>query len=173
MPILSSGGIHDVSSGVAICWPPNGQQTMCVPNAFNPCPHSHMKIPDVKGWIKPRWKHNKKKKCVMQNERINGLITNHSLAPLTKQKWMRALDAKELESSSKIDLRDVSWWMSIKNACRHGVLIIAKFSKEGCVSLTIGRIPSSVTHKHDWNKCGPLQPEKHTLAKWMYQKYET
>jgi hypothetical protein len=29
---------------------------------------------------------------------------------------MQILDAKEMESSSKIDLKDVSWWMSIKNA---------------------------------------------------------
>ncbi len=31
---------------------------------------------------------------------------------------MWALDAKEIESSSKIDLRDVSWWMSIRDADR-------------------------------------------------------
>jgi len=31
---------------------------------------------------------------------------------------MQALDAKEMESSFKIDLRDVSWWMSIKDACK-------------------------------------------------------
>jgi hypothetical protein len=47
-------------------------------------------------------------KCVMWNEQINGLIINHSRAPLPKQEQMQALDAKEMESSSKIDLKDVS-----------------------------------------------------------------
>jgi hypothetical protein len=42
---------------------------------------------------------------------------------------MQVLDVKEMESSPKIDLRDVSWWMSIKNAYRCGAPIIAKFSK--------------------------------------------
>jgi hypothetical protein len=37
---------------------------------------------------------------------------------------MRALDVEEMESSSKIDLRDVSWWKSIKNACRLEVPVI-------------------------------------------------
>jgi hypothetical protein len=32
----------------------------------------------------------------MQNERIDGLATNHSHAPLLKQKRMRALDAEEM-----------------------------------------------------------------------------
>jgi hypothetical protein len=40
---------------------------------------------------------------------------------------MQVLDAKEMESSSKIDLRDVSWWMSIKEACRPRVPVITKF----------------------------------------------
>jgi hypothetical protein len=43
----------------------------------------------------------------MQNERIDGLATNHSPASLPKQKRMRALHAKEMESFSKIDLKDV------------------------------------------------------------------
>jgi hypothetical protein len=62
----------------------------------------------------------------MQNEQIDGLTINHSLAPLLKQEQMQALNVEELESSSKIDLRDVSWWMSIKDACRPGVPVIAK-----------------------------------------------
>jgi len=33
---------------------------------------------------------------------------------------MRALDVEEMESFSKINLRDVSWWMSLKEACRPG-----------------------------------------------------
>jgi hypothetical protein len=40
---------------------------------------------------------------------------------------MQALDVEEMESSSKIDLRDVLWWKSIKNVYRLGALIIAKF----------------------------------------------
>jgi hypothetical protein len=44
---------------------------------------------------------------------------------------MRTLDVKEMESSSKIDLKDVLWWMYIKDACRVGVLVIAKLSKKG------------------------------------------
>jgi hypothetical protein len=41
---------------------------------------------------------------------INGLTTNQNLAPLLEKKQMRALDVEEMESYSKIDLRDVSWW---------------------------------------------------------------
>jgi hypothetical protein len=44
---------------------------------------------------------------------------------------MQTLDVEEMESSSKIGLRDVSWWMSIKDAYRFGVLITTKLSKEG------------------------------------------
>jgi hypothetical protein len=54
----------------------------------------------------------------MWNELMDGLTTNHNLTPLFEQEWMQALNAKEMESSSKIDLRDVLWWKSIKNACR-------------------------------------------------------
>jgi hypothetical protein len=62
---------------------------------------------------------------------------------------MQALDVKEMESSSKIDLRDVSWWMSIKEACRLGALVIIRLSKEGSISLTVGGRPSCVSHKYD------------------------
>jgi hypothetical protein len=48
---------------------------------------------------------------------------------------MHALDAEEMNSSFKIDLRDVLWWMVIKNAYRLGFTIIVRFSKEGCISL--------------------------------------
>jgi len=48
---------------------------------------------------------------------------------------MQVLDAELMESSSKIDLRDVSWWKPIKDAYRPKVLIIAKFSKKMCISL--------------------------------------
>jgi hypothetical protein len=70
---------------------------------------------NAKGWIKPKWKHNVKVKveCAMQNKRIDGLTINYNFAPLPEQKKMRILDIKEMESSSKIDLKDLSWWMSI------------------------------------------------------------
>jgi hypothetical protein len=48
------------------------------------------------------------------------------------------MDVEEMESSSNIDLRDVSWWMSIKDVYRLGVLIIAKLSKERYISLVVG-----------------------------------
>jgi hypothetical protein len=62
---------------------------------------------------------------------------------------MWALDVEEMEPSSKIDLRDVSWWMSIKDACIHKALIIARLSKERCISLATRGRSSCVTHKHD------------------------
>jgi len=40
-----------------------------------------------------------------------------------------------MESSSKIDLKDVLRWMSIKDAFKPRGLVIAKLSKEGCISL--------------------------------------
>jgi hypothetical protein len=55
----------------------------------------------------------------------------------------------EMESSSKINLRDVSWWKSIKNAYRLGALIIVKLSKEGCISLAIKGKSFHIAHKHD------------------------
>jgi hypothetical protein len=62
---------------------------------------------------------------------------------------MRSLDVENFESSSKINLRDVLWWMSIKDACRLGVSIIARLSKERCIALTAGRGPFHVAHTHD------------------------
>jgi hypothetical protein len=62
---------------------------------------------------------------------------------------MWALDVKEMESSSNINLKDVLWWKSIKDAYRLGVLVIARFSKERCISLAIGGRPSHLTRKHD------------------------
>jgi hypothetical protein len=47
---------------------------------------------------------------------------------------MWALDVKEIESSSKINLKDVSWWLSIRYAYRPRALVIVKLSKEGCIS---------------------------------------
>jgi hypothetical protein len=44
----------------------------------------------------------------MQNKWINGLTINHSPTLLPKQKRMQVLEVKEMESSSKINLKDVS-----------------------------------------------------------------
>jgi hypothetical protein len=43
----------------------------------------------------------------MQNEQINGLIINQSPTPLPEQNRMWASDVKEMESSSKIKLKDL------------------------------------------------------------------
>jgi hypothetical protein len=43
----------------------------------------------------------------MQNKEIDGLAINYNPAPLPKQKRMPALDVEEIESSSKINLKDV------------------------------------------------------------------
>jgi len=145
-----------------------------MPDTSKPCPHSHVRRQDAKGWIKLRWKHNAKVKveCVMQNEWIDGLTINHSFVPLTEQKQMWALEAKEMESSSKIDLKDVLWWMFIIDAYRFGALVIAKILKKGCIFLVIRRRLSWIAWKHDWKRCGSFQLEKHTLSKWVYWKYE-
>jgi hypothetical protein len=39
--------------------------------------------------------------------------------------------------------------MSIKNACKLEVPITVRFSKERCISLTIGKKSFHVTRKHD------------------------
>jgi len=62
---------------------------------------------------------------------------------------MWALDVEEMDPSSKINLRDVSWWMSTKDACKHRALITTKLSKEGCISLTKIKRSFYVTHKHE------------------------
>jgi hypothetical protein len=146
-----------ILSCVVIRWPPNEQRARCMPDAFNPCPHSHVRRLDAKGWIKPKRKHNVevKVKCVMWNEHIDGLTTNHNPTPLLEQEWMRALDVGKTESSSKIYLKDVSWWMSIKDAYRLGVSIIAKLSKERCILLSMGGRLFRITQRHDWRRCGP------------------
>jgi hypothetical protein len=46
------------------------------------------------------------------------------------------LDDEEMESFSKISLKDVSWWMSIRDAYNLGASVIAKLSKERCIFLT-------------------------------------
>jgi hypothetical protein len=92
---------------------------------------------NAKGLIKLRQKCivEVKVECAMRNEQMDGLTTNHIPTPLPEQKQMQALDAKEMESSSKISLKDVSWWMSIKYTCNPRVSVIAKLSKEKCISL--------------------------------------
>jgi hypothetical protein len=44
---------------------------------------------------------------------------------------MQILDAKEKESFSKIDLKDVLSWMPIKKACRLGAPVTSKLQKKG------------------------------------------
>jgi len=151
MPILLSKGIHDVSNDIMCGYrcPPNKQQAT-LPNAFNRCPHSHVRRLDAGSWIKLKLKHNIEVEieCAMRNERIDGLTINHYVAPLPKKEWMWTLDVKEMESSSKIDLKDVLWWMYIKNAYRFGALVIVKLSKKRCISLVMGGKPSHITRKH-------------------------
>jgi len=160
-----------MASCVVIRWPPNEQWVKCMLDAFNLCLHSHMRRLDVDCWIKPKRKCNVKVKveCAMQNELIDGWITNHSPSPLPKQEWMRALKAEQMESSSKIDLNYVSWWMSID----HKAPTIARLLKEGCISLVIGARPSCITCKHDWSKCGPPSTWKNTFPWQVCQKYKT
>jgi hypothetical protein len=52
------------------------------------------------------------------------------------------LDVEEIESFSKIDLKDVLWWMFIKDACKPQVPITTKLLKEKCIFLTTGGILS-------------------------------
>jgi hypothetical protein len=39
-----------------------------------------------------------------------------------------------MESSSKIDLKDVSLWESIKDACRLGALVITRLPNKGDIT---------------------------------------
>jgi CRISPR/Cas system CSM-associated protein Csm4 (group 5 of RAMP superfamily) len=54
---------------------------------------------------------------------------------------MRVLEVEEMELFSKIDLRDVSWWMSIKDTYRLRVPVIATLSKKGNISQKKGTFP--------------------------------
>jgi hypothetical protein len=62
---------------------------------------------------------------------------------------MQALDVKKMESFSKINLKDVLWWMSIKDAYKLGALVFAKLSKERCISITTRGRSFRTTCKHD------------------------
>ncbi len=73
--------------------------------------------------------------CAIWNEWINGLTINHSPTPLPKQEQMQALDVEEMESSSKINLKDVLWWMSIKNAFRFEGVNNCQFFFKMCIFL--------------------------------------
>jgi len=48
-----------------------------------------------------------------------------------------------------IDLKHLSWWMSIKETCRPRAPIITKLSKEMWISLATRRKSFCVAHKHD------------------------
>jgi hypothetical protein len=54
-----------------------------------------------------------------------------------------------MKSSSKINVKDVLWWKTIKDVCKHGAPIIVRLSKEGCISLVVGGTPSHATCKQD------------------------
>ncbi len=80
-----------------------------MPNAFNPCPHSCVRRLNAKAESN-RDKNamlKVKVKCVMWNKQIDGLAINHSPTPLLEKKRIRVVNAKEMESSSKINLKDV------------------------------------------------------------------
>jgi hypothetical protein len=62
---------------------------------------------------------------------------------------MQVLDAEEMESSSKIDLKDVSWWKSIKDVCRPWALVTTRLSKKRCISLATKGRSSCLAYKHD------------------------
>jgi hypothetical protein len=62
---------------------------------------------------------------------------------------MHALDVEEMESSSKINLKDMSWWTSIKDDYRPRASIIARFFKKMCISLATGKRPFCATCNHD------------------------
>jgi len=54
-----------------------------------------------------------------------------------------------MESSSKIDLKDMLWWMSIKKSYKFRAPIITKISKERYISLVVRGKPFHATCKHD------------------------
>jgi hypothetical protein len=84
----------------------------------------------------------------VKDEWINGLTFNHNIAPLLEQEQMWALKVMEMESSLKINLKDVSW-RSIKKAYKLGVPIIAKLFFFLSTSLAIKRRLFWVAQKHD------------------------
>jgi len=85
----------------------------------------------------------------------NDLTISHKCTPLLEQEQMRALEAKEMESSSKINLKDVSWWMSIKDVYRPGALVTTKLSKEKCTFLTTRGRLSQIAWRQNWRRSRP------------------
>jgi len=81
------------------------------------------------------------------------LTINHSPTSLPKQERMWAPNVKEMKSSSKINLKDVSWWMSITNTYKLRVLVTAKLSKERCIFLATRKRLSWATQRHNWKRC--------------------
>ncbi len=77
-----------------------------------------------------------------------------------------------MESSSKIDLKDVSWWISIKDVCRLGALVIARFLKERCISLIAGGRQFCTTCKQNWSRCEPPSTWKTYSSKMGLSKIQ-
>jgi hypothetical protein len=90
-----------------------------------------------------------KVECAIQNKYIDGLAINHNPAPLPKEEQMQVLDVDERESFSKIDLNDVSLWLSTKKTCRLGALITSKLSKERNITLVARSRPFCATCKYN------------------------
>jgi hypothetical protein len=131
---------------------------------LNACPMclTHVQIHIWKDYmlkVEPNWDKNTMlmwKYSVMRNKHIDGLIINHNLMPLLDQKRMQTLKAKEMKSSSKINLKDVLWWMSIKDAYKLGVTRsqvtgwnpLEGFPKSSCGKLRLGgTLPASNSRK--------------------------
>jgi hypothetical protein len=62
---------------------------------------------------------------------------------------MQVLNVEEMESFFNTNLKDVMWWMSIKDAYKLGASIIIRLSQERCISLVTKGRSSRVAHKHD------------------------
>ncbi len=107
----------------------------------------------------------------MWNKQINGLIINHSSTPLPKQKQIWTLNAEEINSSSKINLKDMSWWMSIKDAYKLQALVTSKLSKEGCIFKAMGSL-FWIVWKHDWKRCEPPSTWKTYSSKMSLLKIQ-
>jgi hypothetical protein len=84
------------------------------------------------------------------NKRLMAKTTSQGGQKGKAKKRPKYIICKNKKSSSfKIDLRDVSWWMSIKDACRLGVSVTTRLFLKGCISLAIVGRPSRITLKHD------------------------
>jgi hypothetical protein len=163
-------------SCVVMCWPPNGHLG-CVPNVFNPCSHSQVKRLNVKGWIKLQWQHNieVKIKCVMWNEQIDGLAINLNPVPLPKQKWMWAIEAEKMESSSKIG---ITLQFVPPTPCSSIIKSIFQTSKPTIITLTKNRCVNNylleleqyepIMHYLDYEHHQTLMPQQNPIAYISY-----